>query len=125
MQQCDKIYCQEQLEILSNICVLLPTTGWKRYFPVACLLIYAWLVPLISCQEMGQTLFCVPSPQCKSLTPGVITYYIIYIQHTRFTVSKCYCHPLLQRREPRFSEGEDLIKDAQSQEVKPDEGLGL
>ena len=125
MQQCDTIYCKEQLEILSNICVLLPTTGWKWYFPIAFLLVYAWLVPLISCQEMGQTLFSVPSPQCKSLTPGVITYCIIYIQHPRFTVSKCYCHPLLQRRKPRFSEGEGLARQAQSQEVRPGQGSGL
>ena len=125
MQQCGTIYCKEQLEILSDICVLLPTTGWERYFPIAFLLTYVWLVLLISCQDMGQTLFSVPPPQCKSLTPGVVTCYIMYIQHTRFTVSKCYCHPLLQRREPRFSKGEDLIRQAQTQEVKRDQGSDM
>lgn len=61
--------------------LLLPTIIWKRHFPIAFLLLYAYFVPLISSQEQGQTFFSIPSPQVESLTPGAITYSMIHIQH--------------------------------------------
>lgn len=58
------------------LCFLFPAIGWKRHFPIALFWFYACLVPLIKSQEQRQTVFSVPSPPCKSLTPGVIIYYL-------------------------------------------------